>query len=69
ESEGRVFFDELVRRARALPGVGDAALARGITRGGPTLRLRAPDGGETVRVETNVIGPGYLDLMGIPVVE
>ncbi|HSR40673.1 MAG TPA: ABC transporter permease, partial [Longimicrobiales bacterium] len=30
---------------------------------------RPPDGGETIRVETNVIGPEYFDLMRIPVVE
>jgi putative ABC transport system permease protein len=69
------FFDELVRRVRALPGVESAGVITNLPLGGggnnwpiqiagrPQLRMS-----EQPQVQGNVITPGYLRTMRIPIV-
>jgi predicted permease len=75
EAEGHAFFEELLARATALPGVSSAALASGIPLRGSSTYLAgiepegyvpAPD--EWVAAGANVVTPEYMELMGIEVV-
>ncbi|HUF23618.1 MAG TPA: ABC transporter permease [Vicinamibacterales bacterium] len=72
---GRAFFDEVVARMEALPGVESASLSTMVplTIGGgsdtsPIIEgyTRAPE--EDVTVYYGMVGPGYFSTMGIPIV-
>ena len=76
EARGRAFFDELLRRARQLPGVESASLAYSVPLGyynvsayleiegqPPSDKTRRPFGGY------NVVGPGYQQTMRMKMVK
>ena len=70
---GTVFYAAAEERLRALPGVTAAGLARQVpVRGGGMLSSIAPDGyqpapDESLRVELNVVSPGFFAALGVPV--
>ncbi|HYC32514.1 MAG TPA: ADOP family duplicated permease, partial [Gemmatimonadales bacterium] len=72
EARARAFYDELLRRARALPGVEAASLAERVPLGLGTLRrglevegyTRAP--GEEMEFGVNTVSADYFTTMGIP---
>ena len=69
---GQVFFDELVDRARALPGVQHATIASGPPLAGGLARSVFPEGMDTttrdrVLVQVNAVGVDYFETLGIPV--
>ncbi len=73
EVDGRIFLTNLRQRVGALPGVTSTALASGIPlQGGssfmgglePEGYQAGPD--EWIRVGMNVVSPGYMELMEIP---
>ena len=68
-----VFFDDVLRRIRALPGVEAAAAVQNLPldglRGGTTITIDGRDSevsGQIPTVQVNFISPEYLDLMRIP---
>jgi predicted permease len=72
ESRGRAFFDQLVAKARTLPGVEGAAITGSLWGGGltnleteppPTGRVGAPT---LTRVYTTRVSAGYLQTLGLP---
>ena len=70
---GKVFYDQLVDRAAALPGVVHAAIASGPPLAGGLARSVFPEGADTttrnrVLVQVNAVGTGYFETMGIPIV-
>jgi predicted permease len=68
ETEGLLFADELLRRARALPGVRSASLAWDLPLdgdGGGLGGVQGPDSQE-LSADWNVVTPGYFASMGIP---
>jgi predicted permease len=73
--EGRAFYDELLERARALPGVESAGLAFGLPLGFTrissifTLPGREPVLGEGLRwASVSMVSGGYFETMRIPIV-
>jgi predicted permease len=69
------FFDEVIRRVRALPGVQSAAVAGNLplTYNGDSMTISVegvpdPALGQRPDVIYRVIGPGYFGTMGIPMV-
>jgi predicted permease len=69
------FFDEVIHRVRALPGVQSAAVADNLplTYNGNSMTISVeglpdPAPGERPDVVYRVIGPGYFGTMGIPIV-
>ena len=75
DRERRVaFFDEVIRRVRALPGVQSAAIAGNLplTYNGDSTIVSAegipdPPPDQQLDVIFRAIGPGYFDTMGIPI--
>jgi predicted permease len=72
-ARGQVFYDQLVDRASALPGVVHAAIASGPPLAGGLARSVFPEGADTttrdrVLVQVNAVGAGYFDTLGIPIV-
>jgi predicted permease len=81
EVRGRIFYDQLLQRVQALPGVVGASLASSVPPAGFSSRRaifypghqpaniqgREFDPGN-LRVDTNNVGPGYLRSMGIELV-
>lgn len=73
EARGRVFVDEVLDRAKALPGV----VAASVTRQRPltgrwtsTIRPEGvEDGSPSLTLYFNRAGPDYFEAMGIPIVE
>lgn len=71
----REIFAEILARARALPGVQAAGLARNVPMepGGPQQLVDVPgyepSRGESMNIRHNIVDPGYLEALGIPVVE
>jgi predicted permease len=73
---GAQFLDRLVERARSLPGAQNVALARMIPLDGGGMGLgpiqvdgrEAPDREGGWNADWNIVTPGYLDLMRIPLV-
>ena len=70
-----VFFDEVIRRVRALPGVQSAAVAGNLplTYDGDSMAIGVeglpdPPPDQQPDVIYRVIGPGYFGTMGIPIV-
>jgi predicted permease len=75
EDEGRRFYEELTERARSLPSVRSATVAQSVP---PSLfdgtwtnyevdGYRSPSG-ETLTASYNVVGAGYFEALGIPLV-
>ena len=68
-------FAEILARARALPGIQAAGLARNVPMepGGPQQLVDVPgyepSRGESMNIRHNIVDPGYLEALGIPVVE
>ncbi|HVZ19665.1 MAG TPA: ABC transporter permease, partial [Vicinamibacterales bacterium] len=72
QDRGQVFYDRVVDRVRALPGVQSAAIAQNPPLGGGILRSVLMEGADTttkdrVLVQVNVVSTGYFQTMGIPV--
>ncbi|PWU11273.1 MAG: hypothetical protein C5B51_02950 [Terriglobia bacterium] len=74
-AEAAVFYDMVVSRGRALPGVDSAAvtdtlpLAGEDNRTGVLLFGRTPRPGERWRLHPRIVSPGYLRTMGVPLLE
>jgi putative ABC transport system permease protein len=69
---GQIFFDQLVDRVSALPGVLHASIASGPPLAGGLARSVFPEGMDTttrdrVLVQVNAVGVDYFDTLGIPV--
>lgn len=65
------FFDDLLQRARVLPGVEAVALSQNFPLGGGFLRSVFPEGKQldpefTVLTTTNPISPDYFKALGVP---
>jgi predicted permease len=73
ETSGRAFLDEVLQRARALPGVEVAAVTARPPFSGRWSSTVVPEGAEVganaVPLYFNRAGPSYFAAMGIPVVE
>lgn len=74
EARGRAFYDELLTRVRALPGVESASLAEfGALRGASASNgMRAADGGEdapSVSVSRNVVDPAFAEVNRLELVQ
>jgi predicted permease len=74
EARGKAFYDELVRRARALPGAEAASLAQIVPLGMNRLRRGldvvgyTPAPGEEMEFGVNAVSPDYFSTLGIPLV-
>ena len=75
QARGREFFRELTERLRALPGVESVSTATVTPLGGGvytrsvTVEGYTPEPGQNLGVDSNEVGPGYHELMGIPLVQ
>src|SRR5919199_1872914 len=75
EARGREFFRGLTERLRALPGVESVSTASVTPLGGGiytrsvTVEGYTPEPGQNLGVDSNEVGPGYHELMGIPLVQ
>ena len=70
---GQVFYDQVVEKAAALPGVLGAAIAQVPPLAGGFARSVFPEGADTtttgrILVQVNTVGPGYFQTIGIPLV-
>ena len=70
---GQVFFDRLVEKAGALPGVQGAAIAQVPPLAGGFARSVFPEGADTtttgrILVQVNSVSTGYFQTIGIPIV-
>ncbi len=74
EARTRAFYDQLLERARALPGVEGATLATTVPLGGSYQRRGTriegytPGPGESTETNWNVVAPDYFRVMRVPVV-
>ena len=74
EPRGRAFYEELLRGARALPGVEDAALVRSVplgfggSRRGLEVEGYTPGPGEEMEFGINTVSDRYFAAAGIPIV-
>lgn len=75
EEAGRNFFDELLPRLRALPGVEQAGMAITMplnrSNWGLTIKIDGAinqRGGENLSVDFNTVTPGYFKMMGVELV-
>ncbi len=74
ENEGRLLFQRLVDRVESMPGVHSTALAAflplGVGHGHHDVVIDGyePRPDESTLVKRNIVGPGYFETMGIPVV-
>ena len=72
EARGRAFYDELLRRVAALPSARAASLAEhtplglDYSRRGVGVEGYEPGPGEDMEFGANIVGPGYLGIMRIP---
>lgn len=72
EPRGAELLERMAERARELPGVRSAAVAESLVLAGQTLRRtitvegREPRPDESLIVQPNSVGLGYLETMGIP---
>jgi hypothetical protein len=71
EAQTRRFYVDLLERVRMLPGVRSAALAQSIPMGYASAQHNIATGGDSpsTAVFSNVVSPGYFDLMRIPILE
>ena len=73
EERGLAFFDQLLEKARAIPGVESATLTRylplGLNTGrrGTTIEGYTRQPGEDLEFHTSTVSPGYFRCLGIPV--
>ena len=70
---GQVFYDQIVEKAAALPGVRGAAIAQVPPLAGGFARSVFPEGADTtttgrILVQVNTVGLGYFQTIGIPLV-
>jgi putative ABC transport system permease protein len=70
---GATFYDQIVERASALPGVQGAAIAQVAPLAGGFARSVFPEGADTtttgrILVQVNTVGTGYFQTIGIPLV-
>jgi macrolide transport system ATP-binding/permease protein len=70
---GQIFYDQIIERAAALPGVQAAAIASNPPLGGGIARSVFPEGADTtttgrVLVQVTTVGTGYFQTLGIPIV-
>ncbi|HTM25997.1 MAG TPA: ABC transporter permease [Vicinamibacterales bacterium] len=70
---GTVFYDQIVQKAAALPGVSSAAIAQAPPLAGGLARSVFPEGADTtttgrILVQVNTVGLGYFQTIGIPLV-
>jgi hypothetical protein len=74
-AKGLLFYQQLLDRAAAIPGVESASLAQKIPVGANNqshIQLEgheAPSGKVGVEVDSNVVGPGYFATMRIPLLQ
>ncbi|MBI3666143.1 MAG: ABC transporter permease [Acidobacteria bacterium] len=75
ESQGRVFYRQMLERLSSLPGVRSASLASLVPLGigqrrcdGVEIPGYTPRRDEDMCIDLNVVGPSYLQTMGIPLV-
>jgi predicted permease len=74
DNEGRLFVQQLVDRVESMPGVHSTALAAflplGVVHGHHDVVIDGyePRTDESMLVKRNIVGPGYFETMGIPVV-
>ncbi|MGE0362327.1 MAG: ADOP family duplicated permease [Vicinamibacterales bacterium] len=75
EARSRAYHEDTMRRVRALPGVEAVTAAAVVPLGGNDEQrgiaiegYTPPSGDAFVPVATNVVWPGYFEMMGIPVV-
>src|SRR3954470_23376455 len=71
EDRGRVFYDQVLERAAALPGASGAAIAQVPPLAGGFMRTVFPEGADTtttgrILVQVNSVGNGYFQAIGIP---
>ena len=70
ENQARTFYDELLRRIRAIPGVESAALLRGLPMQGNTVPIvvdgAAGQTGPDAEAALIAAGPGFFDTLRIP---
>jgi predicted permease len=71
---GAVFYDQIVERAAALPGVKGAAMAQSAPLAGGFMRSVFPEGADTtttgrILIQVNTVGTGYFQTIGIPIVK
>jgi predicted permease len=70
ESEARTFYDELLRRIEAVPGVESAALLRGLPMSANTVPIvvdgASGQAGSNVEAAMLDAGPGFFDTLRIP---
>ena len=70
---GTIFYEQVVERLKAVPGVQAAAVARDAPFGGGLRRSVFPEGQETASttgtlVQNNIADPTYFDTIGVPIV-
>ena len=70
---GTVFYDQIVERVSALPGVQGAAIAQSPPLAGGFMRSVFPEGADTtttgrILIQVNTVGNGYFQTIGIPIV-
>lgn len=73
QERGQVFYDQIVERVSALPGVRGAAIAQVPPLAGGLSRSVFPEGADTtttgrILVQVNTVGTGYFQTIGIPIV-
>jgi predicted permease len=75
EDQGRLFYQQLLERARALPGVAAATLAQAVplgsccSRRGTTIEGYRARPGESTEINWNLVGPDYFRTLRIPLVQ
>ena len=75
EARGRDFYDRLLERVRALPGIQSATLAQEIplasccNRRGTRIEGYAPRPGESTETNWNIVGTEYFQTLRIPIVQ
>jgi putative ABC transport system permease protein len=75
EAQAKQFHRQLLERVQTIPGVQSATIARNRPFGGGFSRSvfiegqEPPPGGRGVLVQTNVIGPGFFETLGVPLLK
>jgi predicted permease len=72
EEQGRALYRQVVERLRAVPEIRSAALGERPPLGGGMLRnlvVGSETEGRGILVMSNIVGPGYLETVGIPLLE
>jgi predicted permease len=74
EEEGRIFFERLIERVRAIPGVQAAGLGRFVLLGGGNASRRgsavdADENAPALSIEYNTVDPGFFDANQVELME